>query len=263
MRISQYRLITGLLLTAGLSLGATSCTTDAGVAVSSRSQTPAVVTAEQSSIPSDAATLLRGPASGPLALSTGASRSAGYSADGQPSRSTLPTSPVPASRATTSLRGAPQIPITLARVTPSPGNIHQTIAPRVVTTAPPVDLSKTASDATGLKLSLTKVQRIQAQAQGPGEISGPALAVTVKVQNGSSRAVPLNNFLVSLSDARSDPGTPMTASPASPLNGSLPPGQSSTGTYVFSVKTAARTRVSISVTYEADSPVIVFTGSPA
>lgn len=269
----MVRLASGVLM-AALLVGSTACTSSRQVAASTSIQQSAAATAPQAPA---ASVLSSGSSSPAMAASDGSVPGSVSSSSSVAPRTTEagpPTSSIgaPTVRSTkagttpsgASVTGTPTVAsVTVTQTPPSSGDILHTVAPRPVTTAPAVGLTQAAKAAGGLEMALTKIQRIQASAQGPGEISGPALQLTLRVDNKSSRDVALNNVLVSLTDAQSDPGLPMTGSPASPLTGTLAPGQSTSGTYVFSVRTPARTRVSINVSYDTDSPVVVFTGSPA
>ena len=74
-----------------------------------------------------------------------------------------------------------------------------------------------------------------AEPVGPGESTGPALAVQVAVTNNSSNPFALDSVFVNLNDSSGAPGLVTTGGPAQPLAGELQPGEEATGTYVFTV----------------------------
>lgn len=130
-------------------------------------------------------------------------------------------------------------------------------------TAPPVDLDEEASFGTGVTATVVRVDAIEAEARGPGEISGPALAFEVEVTNGADAEVSLDAVTVNLTDADGAPGLPMTGSPADPFGGVLAPGRSTTGVYVFTVDSDARDDVTLEVAYTTEAHVVLFRGDPA
>jgi hypothetical protein len=129
------------------------------------------------------------------------------------------------------------------------------------TTLPAVPLTESVSIAGDVNVRVSEIKAIDAVAQGIGEIAGPAVAVTVEVENGSSSPINLDGALVLLSDSLGSPGTSLTSDPSSPLSGQIDPGQSANGTYVFSVPLDQRDSVQISVSYSPEAPSALFTGS--
>ncbi len=137
--------------------------------------------------------------------------------------------------------------------------MQQTVAPRKQTTAKPVDINaKQATD--GITVQLKKIVSKKVTGHGPGEISGPALVVTVQVTNGSKSEVSVESASVTLIDSKGNVGSPMTEG-ARPFSGSVKPGASATGVYVFRVGTKVRTPVRISVTYSPDHTTALFVGN--
>lgn len=130
-------------------------------------------------------------------------------------------------------------------------------------TAEPVPLEATADFGTGVTSALDRVEAIRAEAQGPGEVSGPALSFTVRLTNSTAADVDLGAVTVNLADEQGNPGLPMAGPPARPLSGVLAAGESVTGTYVFAVDEGSREVVSLEVSYSTQAPVVVFRGSPA
>lgn len=132
--------------------------------------------------------------------------------------------------------------------------------PGTLPTAPPVALDEVADFGTGVTTRVDSVDGIEAQAQGPGEVSGPGVAIDLTVTNDSAAPVDLALFLVNLTDADGNPGIPMLGDPAEPVQGVLAPGGSVSGTYVFTVDEDARDGIRIEASYSTDAPVVVFAG---
>jgi hypothetical protein len=164
--------------------------------------------------------------------------------------------PTPAPTQTAS--AAPSAPQTSPAVTP--GKIDQTVAPQKQETAKPVDLDKTQK-AGSVAVSLKSIKSTKVTGHGPGEISGPALVVTVVVRNGSKSSVSVDSAIVTLIDSKGNVGTPMTESPAHPFTGSVAAGDSATGVYVFQIGKKVRNPIRVSVTYSTEHTTALFVGN--
>jgi len=144
---------------------------------------------------------------------------------------------------------------------PTSGNVKQTVAPHTVQTKPPVDLSATADFGTGLNAKVLSNQKINFTARLPGELSGPAVKVTVQFTNTSRAAISLANVVLNDADAAGTPMSSVTSAPAAPVSGSLAPGQQATGVYVFSLPPGFRNPCKLSLSYSTAAPVVLFVGN--
>ncbi|GIG38662.1 hypothetical protein [Cellulomonas phragmiteti] len=144
---------------------------------------------------------------------------------------------------------------------PEPGD-GSAPAPGELPTMPPVGFADAADFGTGVTAEVVRVDPIEAEGRGPGELSGPALAFRVEVSNDSAAPVDLASVTVNVTDAAGAPGAPLSGPPAAPFTGAVDPGGSATGTYVFLVPDAARDQVVLEVSYSTDASVVVFSGSP-
>ena len=144
---------------------------------------------------------------------------------------------------------------------PKAGSTAETVAPRPEVTKKAVKLDKPSTVSSGVVVRITEVKAIKAKAQLPGEVAGPAVALTVVVKNSSGKPVDLSAVVVNLLDSEQAPGTEMSAEPARPLSGRLASGKSCTGIYVFTVGASRRNPISVSVTLAGESPVVLFTGN--
>ena len=149
---------------------------------------------------------------------------------------------------------------TAGPIAPIAGNINEVVAEAPVTTAPPVALSDAADFGGSITASLSEVVATEATAAAPGEIGGPAVAVTVKFENGSAQAIGLGSVTVTLTDSAGNPASSVDSGSTGPLAGVLGAGDTATGQYVFSVPTDLRSPVTITVTYSSGAPTLVFTG---
>ena len=179
---------------------------------------------------------------------------------GSTSPAPTPTSaatPRPSRPSRASLSVLPTTPVS----PPTPGNISQTVPSRAVTTMPAVALNSSGSFGDGVGAAVVAIKAMQARGQGPGEVSGPGLQITIQLHNGTTKALPLDNVVVNLTDSANAPGNPMSGPPANPFSGSLAPGGKTAGVYVFTVPADRRSRIAITINYSGRSAVVVFTGS--
>lgn len=146
---------------------------------------------------------------------------------------------------------------------PTKGDIHQTVPAQKVVTRRAVSLDATAHFTSAIAARLTRVEAISAKGNGPGEISGPALELTIKITNDSKSSIDLGNAVVNLADSRKQPGLPIAGAPAKPFSGTLSGGRSAVGIYVFTVPVGHRAPVSVTVSYTAAAPVVLFVGNAA
>jgi hypothetical protein len=130
----------------------------------------------------------------------------------------------------------------------------------------PVGLGAPSQFGNGVSVRLVSVTEVTARASGPGEISGPALAVTVQVTDAGPAAVSLDALAVNVyGGAMGSPASRMRDGATQPLHGSLAPGHSEIATYVFAVPRAQRDQVTVTVALGAGpgSHTAVFSGAVA
>jgi hypothetical protein len=156
-------------------------------------------------------------------------------------------------------------PKTLPKVTapisaPNGGSIKSTVASETVHTNAPIPVTATANFGTGVTAHVVSNTKITFAAKLPGEISGPAAQVTIAFVNSSSAPVSLANVVVNDSDAKGTPFVAGGSSPASPVNGTLDPGKTATGVYVFELTPGYVAPLTISVSYSTAAPVVLFVG---
>lgn len=166
-----------------------------------------------------------------------------------------------ASVSTTSAATDTSVPPPLPTPTPT--------GPTDVVDQPPPALPEVALDATaavgnGIVATLPRIEAIEGSAVGPGNIAGPALRVTVRIENGTGADVSLDGVAVNMSyGADHTPASPLDDPSRRPFGGLLAAGDSADGIYVFSVPADARDSVTIEVGYQAGAPLLLFTGPVA
>jgi hypothetical protein len=187
----------------------------------------------------------------------------GNSAKGaQPSSGASAAASVAASASTSQGEAVSPRPVPRRTVAPpSPGSIHQKVATTTAASLKPVPLTGTARYGGGVTGLITEVSGVDAKAQGPGEVAGPAVQVTVRIDNGSTHRISLGDVVVNVYNAANDPGVPVSTYVNQSLRGSLAPGRHANGTYAFTLPLAGRNPVTVSVSYSPAAPIALFVGS--
>ncbi|WP_299956301.1 hypothetical protein [uncultured Modestobacter sp.] len=125
----------------------------------------------------------------------------------------------------------------------------------------PVALDEAAVTTDGLTVTLPAIEAIDAVGTGPGNVSGPALAVTVRVANGTAEPISLDGVQVTVAYSEEETAaSPVNDPAAAPVQGVLAPGASAQGRYVFSVPVGGRGLVTVIVGHAAGAPLLVFQG---
>ena len=127
---------------------------------------------------------------------------------------------------------------------------------------PAVALDEAAEVGDGVSASFVSLDAIQGTATGPGIIAGPALRITVRIENGTDGPVSLGGVVVDLASGPDlVPASPLGDPSAAPFAGTVAPGGHADGVYVFTIPEEDRGSVTVSVGYQAGAPLMVFTGS--
>lgn len=143
---------------------------------------------------------------------------------------------------------------------PTPDSL-ETVPVTPVETKEPVPLDSVGDFETGLTVQLASIDSVQAEAQAPGEISGPGLRVTVAASNEKGSPVSLDGVVVFLSYGAEQAPASLFGTSSEPLRGELAGGESRTGTYVFAVPPDQRGDVRVEISYTGSAPTVAFTGS--
>ncbi len=114
---------------------------------------------------------------------------------------------------------------------------------------------------TGVRVSVVELTGITVEAETPGEVAGPAVAATIRFENGSGDPLDVGSAMVTLLDAAGNVAAPTTSSPAAPAIGTVEVGGATEGTYVFRIPPDTRNEITLTVDYAAGAPVVVFHGS--
>lgn len=128
-------------------------------------------------------------------------------------------------------------------------------------TKTPVPIEKDSEVKPGLTARVDKLAAVDGKAEGPGEVSGPALRFQVVVDNSTDRRADLSTTVVNLyyGDDKT-PGSPIGKPGGSPLPASVAAGAKADGTYLFVVPEDERDTILITVDYSVDTSVVAFSG---
>ncbi|MFT3888302.1 MAG: hypothetical protein QM713_09095 [Arachnia sp.] len=144
---------------------------------------------------------------------------------------------------------------------PSGGSVTETVAPVVDPTPVTTDLKGSVAPMAGVDVSLAKLEAIDVKAQAPGDISGPAVAVTLKVTNSTGETFDPSKLQIEVSNAKGVPGTGVTGSPAAWLTDGIPAGKDASGVYVFTLPEGDRKPITVSVVLAPGLPRAEFVGN--
>lgn len=129
-------------------------------------------------------------------------------------------------------------------------------------TKPPVVPSQTAGFGAGVTVRIAGTRSYQAIGRGPGEISGAAVAFTLEFHNGSDMAIVVGSVTVTADYGMArTPASALSGPPSAPFSGTALPGLNVAAVYCYSIPSAARGLVTLSVSYSADRPVVTIRGA--
>lgn len=124
---------------------------------------------------------------------------------------------------------------------------------------PPVGLDDAAEHPGGVTVALGAVEPVETGADGPGEVAGPGVRLTVLLTNGGDEPVALDAVVVNAyAGAEHAPAEP-TLSETTPFAGRLEPGAEATGVYVFRLPGGADDELHVTVSHDPAAPTAVFT----
>jgi hypothetical protein len=165
-----------------------------------------------------------------------------------------PGAPAPGSTSTAA-------PRTTSVPAPSKGSITSTVAPVASGPVTKVALAKPAVLPSKVTVTVVSATRDVVKATTPGEIAGPAVVAVIRISNGTSSSLDLGSSVVTLVDAKGAPGQATTSAPANPFTGTVAPGKSLEGVYVFEVPSTSPNPFKISVSYAGGAPIALFAGT--
>jgi hypothetical protein len=126
---------------------------------------------------------------------------------------------------------------------------------------PEVALDAPAAAGNGVVATLPSIEAIQGSATGPGNVNGPALRVTVRIQNGTAEPISLDGVATNMySGSDRTPASPLDDPSRRPFAGTVAAGETAEAVYVFSVPVDVRDDITVEVGYAAGAPLLLFRG---
>jgi hypothetical protein len=114
----------------------------------------------------------------------------------------------------------------------------------------------------GMRVRIDRIESVEGEAFSPGEIAGPAVRVTITIENDTDQPLDLGLTAVNayVGPDRAPAGR-LTEPGGVPFEGVLEPGESGSAVMLFTVAESDRDEVTITVDYSVDVSTIVFQGS--
>lgn len=114
----------------------------------------------------------------------------------------------------------------------------------------------------GVTVTISEFRAVDGEAQGAGEIAGPAVQFEVTIQNTTSELIDAAAVQVNLytGEART-PTVPLSGPGAELFPATIAAGGNGTATFVFAVDPSSRDLLTAVIDYRAGVPAAVFTGS--
>ena len=110
-------------------------------------------------------------------------------------------------------------------------------------------------------VTVTKIEPTNLTANGPGEVSGPGVFVTVDVRNATDKPLDLAGLVVNAHYGDGTPAIP-AALQRDALSGTVAPGESKSGVYAFSVPADQNSSVVVDVQHSSFPNVVIVDASP-
>ncbi|HEY7069411.1 MAG TPA: hypothetical protein VH479_04820 [Acidimicrobiales bacterium] len=143
------------------------------------------------------------------------------------------------------------------------GSIHETVGSGPAAVTEQFAMGDTADFGNGVTARLASVAPVEAEGHLPGEFSGPAVALTIEVANGSTASIDLGTVTADLTFGDGLSAYPVRDPAHRPFSGDLGPGGVASGSYVFTLDPGERDHVALRLSYTTEAPTVVFAGSVA
>ena len=163
--------------------------------------------------------------------------------------------PAPPSEEPASEEPAPEAPA-------EPPAAETPVEPAPLPELPAVPLTEEVAPVPGVVVSIDSLEAVEGEAQGPGEVGGPALRFTLTMRNDGDAPVSLESTVVNVySGPDQAPAVDLRGPGGIPLPAEVAAGATVTGVFIFMVPTEHRDQVRIGVDYTVGIPIVVFEGA--
>lgn len=127
--------------------------------------------------------------------------------------------------------------------------------------APAAALTETREISDGGEVRISSIESVTSQAQIPGEVVGPALRVSVRIEAGDE-AIDLSRVVVNAYYGKDlTPAIEASGPGVKPVSGTLKPGKNVTGVFVFNVPAEERGSVTVEFIHGGSVKPLKFQGS--
>ncbi|MFD4422846.1 hypothetical protein ACFWN7_15275 [Agromyces sp. NPDC058484] len=128
--------------------------------------------------------------------------------------------------------------------------------------APPVGFDDEAEVVPGVTFSIADLEAVEGEAEGRGEVAGPAIRFRVDVANATTAPVELGTTVVNVfSGSSQEPAQDLSGPGVEPFPAEVVAGGAASGVFVFSVPLEQRDEVTISIDFTVGVPIVVFQGT--
>ena len=142
----------------------------------------------------------------------------------------------------------------------SPGGIDQTVPAAPIAPTTTAEL-KDQIDTGQIRIALIGSGKFDFRSgRNIGDLSGPALKVTLRIANTTKVPIDLSATTVAATFGSNEVGAPLTGGEDRPFLGTLAGGATKQGTYLFSLPKSARNPLRLSVSYSVSALTVVFIG---
>lgn len=147
---------------------------------------------------------------------------------------------------------------------PSPSSGQPSGSPSTTRKPQHVRLNEQGQAAKGIDLRIAKIESVKGESHIPGEVSGPALRLTVEVTNQRDRAVPIGSALANFYYGKDrKPATSLLKPGSKWFPKRVAANGTATGVYVFSVPKNDRDVLALEVILDNQLRTVEFNGSCA
>lgn len=151
-------------------------------------------------------------------------------------------------------------PPSTAPQSPTPGG-EQSTDPDGRQTLPPADFDDAVAVEGGARVSVSSIEDVDGEAVVPGEVSGPAVRITVEVENDTEEAIDLTTAVVTVYAGESGlQANPVSKPAGKAFPSEVAPGNTAQGAFVFELPEDQRSGVRVEVDLSVSDPLIAFEG---
>ena len=114
----------------------------------------------------------------------------------------------------------------------------------------------------GVSVRVSDIQQVDGEAQGPGEVAGPALRVSIEVQNRTDNEISMELALANLYYGPDRaPASSLSGPGARSFPETIEPGKAAFARYVFGVPKQGHNPLAVEFSYTVEAPTMIFEGN--